>query len=366
VRRTRRMLASMLLIGAALASGCTGPPNSDAPSSAGTGSGRAGAPGATVSGLAVAGYVVPWDPRSRATAGAGVLAAVSPVWFQPTETGAVVYASTSARSSVATVDADAAAHGVALAPSISNFRNGGWDGALISHLVADRQRRSAHVAAIVDLVRTKHWPGIDIDYESLPASSRASYSAFIAELATALHRLPARLSVTLHAKTAEPGEWFGAQAQDWRAIGAAADEVRVMAYDYSYAASRPGPIAPPSWVDQVLGLATRLVPPDRIVLGLPTYGYDWAAGTSGVPVQWADVQAIARTHAVSQQWDAKRGSPWLRYTDAQVRQHTVWYEDGRSLAAKLDVAKDHGLTRVVLWRLGGEDPEIWTTLRAAR
>jgi spore germination protein YaaH len=264
------------------------------------------------------------------------------------------------------VDSDATARRIALTPSISNFRNGRWDGALISHLVADPERRSAHVAAIVDLVRKEHRPGIDIDYESLPAGSRAHYSAFIAELAAALHKLPARLSVTLHAKTAEPGGWPGAQAQDWRAIGAAADEVRVMAYDYSYASSAPGPIAPPSWVDKVLDLATRLVPPDRIVLGLPTYGYDWASRAGAVPVQWADVQAIATNHAVSRRWDAKHSTPWLRYTDPGARQHTIWYEDARSLAAKLEVAKEHGVTRVVLWRLGGEDPEIWTALRAPR
>lgn len=365
-------VASTLLISALMASsGCGAASTSDsAPpspsSSAGNASSRAGAPQPTEPGLGVAGYLVPWDQRSRAAAGAGVLGEVSPVWYQPTETGAVVYASGAARSSVATVDVDVTAHKIALAPSISNFRNGHWDGALVAQLVADRGLRSSHVAAIVDLVRTKHWPTIDIDYESLPASSRASYSAFIAELATALHRVPARLSVTLHAKTAEPGDWPGARAQDWRAIGAAADEVRVMAYDYSYSVSPPGPIAPPSWVDQVLKLATKLVPLDRIVLGLPTYGYDWTARANGVPVQWADVQKIAKDHAVPQRWDAGRSSPWLRYTDAQMREHIVWYENARSLATKLDLAKRHGVRHVVLWRLGGEDPEIWQALRAAR
>jgi spore germination protein len=140
----------------------------------------------------------------------------------------------------------------------------------------------------------------------------------------------------------------------------------VMAYDYSYSTSPPGPIAPPSWVDRVLRLATRSVSSDRIVLGLPTYGYDWAAGAAGVPVQWADVQAIAKGRALPQQWDAGHSSPWLRYTDAQSHRHIVWYENARSLAAKLAIAQRHGVSRVVLWRLGGEDPDIWTTLRSAR
>jgi spore germination protein len=317
---------------------------------------------ASAQGLRAAAYLVPWDPRSQPGAGAAVLAEVSPVWYQPTESGGVAFASEQAKRSETTVEIGEAA----LTPSISNFRQSRWDGQLVARLVADPTRRSAHVAAIVDLVRSKRWPGIDIDYESLPASSRAAYSAFIAELAAALHRVPARLSVTLHAKTAEPGGWPGARAQDWRAIGAAADEVRVMAYDFSSAGSPPGPIAPPEWVEKVLVLATSLMPRKRIMLGLPTYGYDWTAKAKGRAVQWADVQAIAQTHAATPRWDETSSAPSLRYTDSQGRPHTVWYEDARSLAAKLDLAKRHGVTRVVLWRLGGEDPDVWPALRAPR
>lgn len=315
--------------------------------------------------LTVAGYVVPWDSRSEAATGDGVLVEVSPVWYQPTDAGTVVYASEQARLSVATISADASAHGVSVAPSISNFRDGRWDGALVAQIVADPGRRSAHVAAIVDLVRSHTWGAVDVDYESLPASSRAAYSAFVTELSAALHRVRVRLSVTVHAKTAEPGTWSGAKAQDWRRIGVAADEVRVMAYDYSYSTSRPGPIAPPSWVDEVLRLAKKLVPPGRIVVGVPTYGYDWVAGGEGKPIQWTDAQAIARDHAAPHGWDSATSSPWLRYTDDNGRQHTVWYENARSLTTKLALAKRYGIGRVVLWRLGGEDPGIWPVLRAA-
>jgi spore germination protein YaaH len=344
-----RGIGAILLIAAVLAgSGCGGATTS-----------------APAAGVGVAGYVVPWDPRSSAAAGAGVLTEVSPVWYEPTAAGSVTYASAQARSSADAVSADAHAHRVSLAPSISNSFNG-WDGALVARLVADPGKRSAHVGAIVDLVRAHGWPAVDIDYEALPASSRNAYSAFVAELAAAMHRLPARLSVTVHAKTSEPGGWAGARAQDWRAIGAVADEVRVMAYDYSYPGSHPGPIAPSAWVGQVLKLATALVPRDRIVLGVPTYGYDWEPDSAGVPVLWPDVQATLREHPVEPHWDGRSSSPWLRYTDDQGREHTVWYENARSLSVKVDLAKRSGVRRFVLWRLGGEDPAMWRALRTAR
>jgi spore germination protein len=310
--------------------------------------------------LTVAGYLVPWDPRSTPTSGAGVLAEVSPVWLRPTDAGAVEYVSDRVR---ATTPEDL---GVPVAPSISNFHDGRWDGDLVARLVGDPQRRTAHVAAIVEVVRSHEWRGVDLDYESLPASSRDAYSAFVAELADALHQIPARLSVTVHAKTRDPGEWPGAQAQDWRAIGAAADEVRVMAYDHSFAGSPPGPIAPLSWVDQVLTLAAASVPLERIALGVATYGYDWSGPAPAAALQWVEIDALVADRRGSPQWDDQSASPWLRYTDEGGAEHTVWYEDARSLQAKLDLARRHGVSRVVIWRLGGEDPAIWSTLRAAQ
>jgi len=251
-------------------------------------------------------------------------------------------------------------------PTISNFRNDIWDGDLIRTIISDRRLRERHISAIVDLVRANAWPGIDIDYESLPAASRAAYSAFVRDLAIAVHSEGARLTITVHAKTSEPGTWSGAQAQDWRALGQSADQVRVMAYDYSSADSPPGAIAPLSWVEQVLRLAVTRVPRERIVLGLGTYGYDWAARRPGLPLQWADVQDLDSKPGVEKRWDAATESPWLRYSDGQGSSHTVWYENARSAARKIDAARRLGVTRVVLWRLGGEDPAIWDVLRSAR
>jgi len=317
--------------------------------------------------LTVAGYVVPWDARSLAAVGWGAVTAVSPVWFQPTDDGGLVYASPEAEASVAAVAKEASSRDLDVVPSISNFRNGSWDGALIRTIITDPGLRERHIAAIVDLARSHGWPGIDLDYESLPATSRAVYSTFVRELATALHGAGARLSVTVHAKTSEPGGWSGAQAQDWRALGESADQIRVMAYDYSSANSPPGTIAPRRWVDQVVKLAVALVAPDRVVLGVGTYGYDWTAGESdGVAVQWADVQDLVRNRGGQERWDAETASPSLQYTDGQGRRHVVWYESARSLSAKIDIARHYGVTQVVLWRLGGEDPGIWNVLRSAR
>jgi spore germination protein len=313
----------------------------------------------------IAGYLAPWNPDGAEALRKGVLTEVSPVWYQPAPEGRVVFASNEARKTQASVESQASSYNVAIIPSISNYRNGQWDGALIHQIITNPQTRAAHITAIVDLVTTHHWAGIDIDYESLNTADRTAYSAFIRDLAAALHQTEKRLSLTVHAKTAEPGDWSGARAQDWKALGASADEVRVMAYDYSTEDSPPGPIAPLDWVRNVLNLAVAEIPRDKIMLGVATYGYDWPSGAQGQDVQWADAEALARDRNAQVKWDPASRSPWFSYTGAQGRPHTVWYEDAHSMKYKLDLGAEYRIAGVFIWVLGGEDPAIWPALRQA-
>jgi spore germination protein YaaH len=313
----------------------------------------------------VTGYLVPTDARGITAIGGDILTEISPVWYQPDASGQIVFASREAEQSSSNIEAQALSRHVAIVPSIANFRGARWDAALIHEILTTPQTRAAHIAAIVNLVRAHPWAGIDIDYESLDAGDRATYSAFAHDLAAALHQAQKRLALTVHAKTAEPGDWNGAQAQDWKALGASADEIRVMAYDYATADTPPGPIAPIGWVESVLRLAVSEVPREKVMLGMAAYGYDWAKGMQGQDVQWADAQAIARAHAARVTWDAQSQSPRFSYTDSSGRTHSVWFENAHSLQAKLDLAVRDRVGGVFIWRLGGEDPAIWEELRQA-
>lgn len=314
--------------------------------------------------LAVAGYVAPWDPRSRAALERppeGVVE-LNPVWYQPVETGELTVVNTDPGSQLAPPASTDSDREVQLVPSVSNFRAGRWDGPLVTDLLDDPATRRTHIEALLDASLQPGVAGLDLDYESLDGDHRDAYSAFIRDLARALHDADRTLTVTVHAKTSEPGDWPGARAQDWAAIGEAADAVRVMTYDHAWAGSAPGPVAPLPWVEDVIGFAISQIPPDKVKLGLPTYGYDWPEGADGADLAWADVVALADSRDAVQRWDDDAASPWLTYTADDGTRHTVWYENARSLEAKLDVARRHDLRGVFLWKIGGEDPAIWDVL----
>jgi spore germination protein len=168
--------------------------------------------------------------------------------------------------------------GLKLVPTIANVRDGAWQYELVAPMLHDRELMLQHVRAITRLATAEDLDGVDIDYEELMTSDREAFSRFISALAHALHRRGKILSVDVFAKASDAGYDQRNRAQDYRALAQAADQVRLMAYDYHWTTSAPGPVAPIGWVNQVLSYATREIPAERVILGVPLYGYDWSAG----------------------------------------------------------------------------------------
>lgn len=166
--------------------------------------------------------------------------------------------------------------------------------------------------------------------------------------------------MTLHPKTSEPGPQAKNQAQDYAAIGRVADEVRIMLYDYHWSTSAPGPLAPIRWVRHVLQWAATQVPPSKLVMGVATYGYDWV-GSRGTSLMWREIMRRARVHDATVRYAKRREAVTFSYVDRRGRRHEVWAENARSLAAKRFVMRDVGAGGMHYWRLGGEDPTIWST-----
>jgi spore germination protein YaaH len=48
-----------------------------------------------------------------------------------------------------------------------------------------------------------------------------------------------------------------------------------MAYDYHRPGTSPGPVAPLAWVEANIQNTLQTVPPEKLWLGIPGYGYRW-------------------------------------------------------------------------------------------
>jgi spore germination protein YaaH len=305
-----------------------------------------------------AAWIPPWDAAALTSIQlhAGDLDESNPVWYSLSSGGAIVTNWNAENPTWL-----AAMTGTRVLPTIQNTVNRSFDGTVAETLLSTAASREAHAQAIADLVVNKVYDGIDVDYERVPTTSRANFTAFVQLLAQKLHAAGKQLSVTVYAKTSDAQNWNGPGAEDWAALGGAADWIKIMAYDYHWSTSAPGAITPLSWLDQVAAYAESAIPAGKIVVGLPWYGYDWV-GSSGTGVVYSGAMSTAAANGATISRDADNEATYT-YAD-----HVVYFQDAAAYKSKTDLLrqKHPNIAGFAHWRTGSEDPGFWTVIESLR
>lgn len=257
-------------------------------------------------------------------------------------------------------DRQALSAGEPVYATVANIGSGGFNGKLMAAVLNNSSLSSHLQTAITELVNGEGDTGALLDLEALPASSRAAYTAFVKRLAGDLHAVGKQLLVVVPPDTGYRNESWN-NAYDDAALGQAADGIIVMAYDYSYAGGKPGPIAPLPWVQQVLAYTVSQVPANHVLLGLDVYGYDWG-DKAATAVSLTSVDSFISAHHIKPQWNTRDQAPWYTWTDSNGVQHTVYYENAKSTQAKLTLAQTYGVLGVAIWRAGLENASVLHTL----
>jgi hypothetical protein len=233
-----------------------------------------------------------------------------------------------------------------------------------SILATDGSRMNAVTSLFAAL---SDYDGISIDFEGLDPQDRDSLTAFMAQLARQLHPAGKLVTMALSAKPSDTRTgWAG--ALNYSALAPNADLFVIMAYGYRSATSPvPGPAAPMSWVVDSISFAASQIPREKILLGVPLYGYDWDT-TSGPParaLRYSDAIAIATQQDVGVDYDSAQQSAHFAYTK-DGHAHQVWFEDRSTVEAKLALVARQNLAGVAVWRLGHEDPQVWQSIGGLR
>ncbi len=239
---------------------------------------------------------------------------------------------------------------------ITNMGSSGFNSKEIATVLSDPTRRTRLIQSVLKAVASKNYSGALLDFELVPTEDRQELTSFVGALADALHAHEKKLIVAIPPDTGAGNEpWNG--AFDVAKLGAESDAVAVMAYDYSYEGGPAGPIAPLPWVQQVLAYTVSAVPANHVLLGIDTYGYDWS-GKNTIAVSLPNVDTFLKQRHITPKWDKSAAAPWFTWRDSQGQLHTVYYENGRSVAMRLALAKTYGIKGVAVWRAGLEDAGV--------
>lgn len=296
-------------------------------------------------------WVPAWDANAVTLmqAHGGKLDEANPGWYTMAANGSIVKNWNAEDPAMR-----AALTGTTLVPTIKNIINDSFNGAAVATLLASPANRELHAENLALLVVQNAFDGIDIDYERVPTTSRADFTAFIELLAQKLHASGKLLSVTVVAKASDSEDWNGPGSQDWIAIGRAADSVKIMCYDYHWSTSAAGPLTPLDWLDKVAVYAEQTLPVGKAIIGLPWYGYDWL-GKVGATVTYAQAMATAKAKGATVTRDANGE---LTYT---YDGRTVYFQDATSYRTKVEkiASRRSGIAGFAHWRVGAEDPALW-------
>jgi len=257
-------------------------------------------------------------------------------------------------------------------------------------ILADPDTRRRHVEAIVAFAEDGDYDGIDLNYEQFAfadgrdtwETTRPNWVSFVAEVSEELREDGRTLTVSIpvvydDGRTSESGYWV----YDYEGIVDHVDHIRIMAYDYSV--GEPGPIAPLEYVRRAIkGAIEATGKPEKLVLGIPTYGRNWVVSTRGrCPEEnWSRNILVPGTTSVTARSVAdligrRKASPVYDETTAEwsfdyeleisdgtttcVQTRQVHYVDGKGVRERMNLAKRAGFGGIALWALGFEDETIW-------
>lgn len=291
---------------------------------------------------------------------------ISPSWWRPADTadGSVSLQQSGATFEDTAFVSEAKRAGADVWGVVANYHGKGeWRWDIVSKILNSRTLRTAHVKALVKLAVDKGYVGIDIDYENgTRATDREVFTLFVQKLAAALHAVDKELSVTVQPKLSEPGNQPRHKIQDWKAIGAASDEVHIMLYDY-WPDNGQASQSPLSWWRAQAKFAVTQIPARKIMLGGATYGYHWAAAKAPVEdLEWRSIDKLrVDTGATRTLDDATKSAHYSFRQNATT--HHVWYEDASAMVRRARVVRNYGMLGMFFWRLGGEDPNMWRQVR---
>lgn len=263
---------------------------------------------------------------------------------------------------------------------------GGWsDSQHFSNAAATAARREAFAASCVDFVVEQGLDGVDLDWE-YPVSGGApgtihrpadkqNFTKLLQELRTRLDRQGRRdgkdYSLTI---AGAAGSWYLNQIEAVK-VADIVDHIFLMGYDLHgpwdtsadfnaplYTPSGASPQGKSSIADSVQAYLDKGIPAEKLVLGMPLYGYAYQGVSSqnnGLYSTYTSAKSVSY-RTLKKNYLSNDAYRQYRHQEAQVpylygSRTFISYDDAESLAAKAALARSRDLGGIGFWELSQDD-----------
>ncbi|HXQ47419.1 MAG TPA: glycosyltransferase [Caulobacteraceae bacterium] len=303
------------------------------------------------------GFYVSWDPDSRAslTQHIGALDVVAPQWFALKDAGGDLDI-TDDPQAVALIASQP--HPPSVLPVIHNAHEEVFDTAMGDGLLRNPQAQAKLVQTLVVQAQAHGYAGYIFDLENISPDALKDYPGLLARARAALKPLGREVWVTA---PFDDDDW------PFKAMQANSDSLILMAYDEHYVTGGAGPPAGEDWFETYLDRRLSALDPAHTIVAYGAYGYDWtSADPSGQSTADAVTfhEAIQAAHdsEVDITYDDNALNPHFAYVEDDGTKHDVWFLDATTTFNQIKVTDPWHVRGYGLWRLGSEDPGVWTLL----
>ncbi len=251
-----------------------------------------------------------------------------------------------------TVDKLVKKNGVKEMPLVTNLVSGKWDGELVHRLLVSQQARQNIINNICVQIKENRYDGVCIDFHNVTTEDKDLLVKFMKELADIFHKNGLKVAQTVP---------VGDNAFKYRELSQIADYVIITLYNEHHPYGEPGPLSSRKWIQR--NMESLDIMPEKLIFGLASYGYDWCT-ESMLPakeVSFAEIMETAEKLKLQIFWDKEAQNPFMKYYDSG-KDHIVWYLDGVTFYNHMIMVREEGGAGIALWRLGFEEPAVWSIL----
>ena len=241
-----------------------------------------------------------------------------------------------------------------IVPMVQNVINENWQGDLLARSIADEPHRRLLIDSLTTFVQDNKFAGLCVDFEEPPTESQSNLLKFMQELHTTF---AARGWLVAQAVPFDDPDW------NYAAYSAATDYLILMSYDQHWTGSDAGPVAAQDWFEQNLGKRLRELNPAKTIVALGNYGYDWSDANDNVDeVTFQEALIKAKESDATPSFDPTTRNPYFEYDEEDDSHHKVWFLDAVTAFNQMRAASGYKPAGFGIWRLGSEDPSVWSIL----
>lgn len=227
-----------------------------------------------------------------------------------------------------------------------------------AQLYSSKAARTNMVNKLVGEAKSYGFDGINLDYENIKSAYAKDYLQFVRELSVACERNGIVLS-TDNYKPEAYNRCYNLKEQS-----KFVDYVIVMAYDEHYAGTDAGSVASLPFVKEAVEDTVQLVGKEHVIAGIPFYTRIWTTTDGNTTSRAVGMQAaIDQLNSDGQValWNDDCGQYVASYTvGSSTRQ--IWFEEEKSIEAKMQVIQQENTAGVACWKLGLEKSTVWSVI----